>query len=135
MMDASRKAQRITFPLLSLGSPAESLSRKPVLSLLQRSWIIDVDPVKIAALDGFSLPTSSKHPHRIGDRWRVERAQRIKKRCSDREYASVIGVGRLQPFADGCNSCALLRNPGHVIGINQWWAAAGIESTAPPPHP
>src|SRR3546814_10949297 len=65
MMDASRKAQRITFPLLSLGSPAESLSRKPVLSLLQRSWILDVDPVKLAALDGFSLPPSGKHPPRV----------------------------------------------------------------------
>src|SRR3546814_2474203 len=83
MMDASRKAQRITFPLLSLGSPAESLSRKPVLSLLQRSWIIDVDPVQIAALDGFSLPTSGKHPHRVGARWRVERATRIKQRSRD----------------------------------------------------
>src|SRR3546814_19702480 len=64
MMDASRKAQRITFPLLSLGSPAESLSRKPVLSLLQSSWLIDVEPVKIAEFEGFSLPTSGEHPHR-----------------------------------------------------------------------
>src|SRR3546814_12395976 len=129
MMDASRKAQRITFPLLSLGSPAESLSRKPVLSLLQRSWIIDVDPVKIAALDGFSLPTSSKHPPRIGDRWRVERAQRIKRRCSDREYASVIGVVRLQPFAAGCNSCALRRHAGPVSRIHPRLDDTAIEDT------
>src|SRR3546814_7157325 len=134
MMDASRKAQRITFPLLSLGSPAESLSRKPVLSLLQRSWIIDVDPVKIAALDGFSLPTSGKHPHRVGDRWRVERAQRIKKRRSDREYARVIGVVGLQPLADGCNSCALRRTAGHVIGINPWMADEAIDAQAQPPQ-